>query len=65
MPKEIPIEPKSEELLHFLNELPLFKSLKGYYVSPANGTKADGFDYSGEKPHDAGSLIRQRICYSF
>jgi 6-phosphofructokinase len=27
MPKEISIEPKSEELLHFLNELPLFKSL--------------------------------------
>ena len=27
MPKEFPIEPKSEELLHFLNELPLFKSL--------------------------------------
>ena len=27
MPKEIPIEPKSEELLHFLNELPLFNSL--------------------------------------
>lgn len=27
MPKEIPIEPKSEELLHFLKELPLFKSL--------------------------------------
>ena len=27
MPKKIPIEPKSEELLHFLNELPLFKSL--------------------------------------
>ena len=27
MPKEIPIEPKSEELLNFLNESPLFKSL--------------------------------------
>jgi len=27
VPKEIPIEPKGEELLHFLNELPLFKSL--------------------------------------